>query len=159
MNFNERLQRAIERGERAKSAQHAAGSGPSESDLRGMHTEFQLQLTDQIEKNLRDVAEQFPGFRYSSILDERGWGSNIVRDDFALNDEGRRSNLFSRLEMTIRKFAPPHVLELNAKAMIRNKELYNRTHYQRLVEVDVDSFSNVIDLWVLEFAERYAASS
>ncbi len=30
-------------------------------------------------------------------------------------------------------------------------------HFQRLAEVDATSFTEMIDLWVLEFAELYAA--
>jgi hypothetical protein len=51
------------------------------------------------------------------------------------------------------------VLELAAKGTIRNKEVYNRTQYQRLTEVDVTSFVELVDLWVLEFAELYARST
>ena len=51
------------------------------------------------------------------------------------------------------------VLDLAAKGTVRNKEIFNRTHYQRLAEVDLDSFREMIDLWVLEFAELYAAKS
>ena len=51
------------------------------------------------------------------------------------------------------------MLDLAAKATIRNKELFNRSHYQRLTEVDVTSFAELIDIWVLEYAELYAAKS
>jgi len=59
--------------------------------------------------------------------------------------------------MVIRPASSYHVLDLAVKATIRNKELFNRSHYQRLTEVDLTSFSEMIDLWVLEYAELYAA--
>ena len=63
---------------------------------------------------------------------------------------------FSRLELVVRPFTGSHVLEVSAKGTIRNKEVYNRTQYQRLTEVDPETFANMIDLWVLEYAELYA---
>ena len=59
---------------------------------------------------------------------------------------------------TVRPYSPSlHVLELAAKGTIRNKEVYNRVHYQLLTEVHMEQFAEMIDLWVLEFAELYAA--
>ncbi|MFP6657550.1 MAG: hypothetical protein VB853_05170, partial [Pirellulales bacterium] len=62
-------------------------------------------------------------------------------------------------EMVVRPFAAYHVLELTAKGTIRNREIYNRKHFQKLHEVDTDSFVEMIDQWVLEYAELYAAQS
>ena len=59
--------------------------------------------------------------------------------------------------MLIRPASTYHVLDLAAKATIRNKELFNRSHFQRLAEVDLTSFTEMIDLWLLECAELYAA--
>ena len=67
------------------------------------------------------------------------------------------SDLFSRLEMVVRPYGQAHVLELTAHGTIRNKEVYNRVHYQLLTEVHMEQFAEMIDLWVLEFAELYAA--
>ena len=61
--------------------------------------------------------------------------------------------------MTIRPFSSFHVLELTAKGTIRDKEVFNRSHYQRLSEVDSATFRELIDLWILEYAELYAAKS
>ena len=49
------------------------------------------------------------------------------------------------------------ILDLTAKATVCNREIFSRTHYQRLAELDLPAFTDMIDLWVLEFAERYAA--
>ena len=73
--------------------------------------------------------------------------------------DGHRENFFSRLEMTIRPYSSYHVLELTAKGTIRNKEVFNRSHYQQLTEADPTTFSGMIDQWILEFAELYAAKN
>ena len=48
------------------------------------------------------------------------------------------------------------LLELAAKATVCNRELFRRTHYQALAEVAPTAFEEMIDLWALEYAERYA---
>ena len=104
----------------------------------------------------RRLGDRFPGFRPETIIDERGWGTAISREDIRLK-AGRGDTCFSRLEMLIRPVSSAFVLEFAAKATVCNRELFNRTHYQRLSEVDTTSFDEMIDLWVLEYAERYAA--
>jgi hypothetical protein len=59
----------------------------------------------------------------------------------------------------IRPFSSAHVLELAAKGTIRNKEVFNRSHYQRLTDADPRTFEELIDLWTLEYAELYAAKT
>ncbi len=44
------------------------------------------------------------------------------------------------------------MLELVAKGTIHNKEIYNRKRYQMLTHVDIASFRELIDRWVLEYA-------
>ena len=51
-----------------------------------------------------------------------------------------------------------HVLDVTAKGTIRNKEVFSRNHYQRLDEVDLDRFRELIEQWVLDYAELFAAS-
>lgn len=46
-----------------------------------------------------------------------------------------------------------------AKGTIRNKEVYNRNQYQLLTHVDIASFRDLIDRWILEYAELFAAKS
>ena len=58
---------------------------------------------------------------------------------------------FSRLEMTIRPLTEAYVLELAAKATVRNKDEFARAHYQRLSDVDLASFTELIDLWTLNW--------
>ena len=80
----------------------------------------------------------------------------ISRDDLDI-ESGRRSNYFSRLELTVRPFSSLHVLELTAKGTVRNKEIFNRSQFQLLAEADINVFAELVDHWVLEFAELYAA--
>lgn len=159
MDFEKRLEKAIERGQRRgdEQAKAAAQQAVSEEELKRLHTRYRLDLSEHIESCLRRLPDHFPGFRYETVVGDRGWGAAVSRDDVGRSPDGGRKNFFSRLEMTIRPFSTYHVLELTAKGTVRNKEAYNRTHYQRLAEVDPRTFSDMIDLWVLEYAELYAA--
>jgi hypothetical protein len=49
------------------------------------------------------------------------------------------------------------VRELAGKGTVCNREIFSRTQYQRLAELDLPVFTNLIDFWVLEYAEPYAA--
>ena len=158
MNFNKRLEKAIERGQRKGSARAEAEAekAVTQKELTRLHSQYRLKVSEHIEACLRRLADHFPGFRFETIVNERGWGAGVSRDDIEVKS-GRRTNYFSRLEMLIRPASEYHVLDLAAKATIRNKELFHRSHYERLTEVDPTSFTEMIDLWVLEYAEVYAA--
>ena len=75
-----------------------------------------------------------------------------------ISAHGRRGNLFSRLQLVVSPYSKYHVLELAAKGTVRNKEVLSRNHYQRLAEVDLESFRELVELWVLDYAELYAAA-
>ena len=161
MNFEERLQKAIERGsdrgdQRADQAKSAA---LSEEELKRLHSSHRLDLSEHIEQCTTQVVNHFPGFESETIYGDRGWGVAISRDDFNASKRGERDNSYSRLEMTIRPFASYHVVDLAAKGTIRNKEVFNRNHFEKIEDVDVTTFRELIDAWVLEFAELYAAKS
>lgn len=160
MDFRERLQRATERGQKARDAEarRAAAQAMSEEEWRRLHSEYRLTLTEHIESCLKQLAENFPGFRFETVVDEKGWGAAISRDDLSLQD-GRRTNLFSRLTMTISPHNDYHVLELVAKGAVRNKENFSRSHYQLLKDVELDGFIQLIELWTLDYAELYAANA
>lgn len=159
MDFEQRLEKAIQRGQRASDvrAQAEAEKVITEQELRRLHTQYRLQLSEHIEACLRQLVSHLPGFRCDSIVSERGWGAAVNRDDLAVESPRRRSSYFSRLELLIRPVTQYFVLELIGKGTIRNKELLNRSHYQRLADVDLASFTALIDQWVLEYAELYAA--
>jgi len=160
-DFEKRLQKAIERGQRASRARARAEAEKalSEQELRRLHTQYRLELSEHIEGCLKSLGQQVPGFRFETVVSERGWGAAVSRDDLGIEGPRRRANYFSRLEMLIRPVSQAFVLELAVKATIRNKECFHRAHYQRLAEADLTSFVNMIDLWALEYAELYAAKT
>jgi len=160
MDFEKRLERAIERGHRSSDEKSRQESERTlgETELKQLHTNYQFELSEHIENCLRKLADHFPGFRFNTATGQRGWGAMISRDDLGVKS-GRAVNSFSRLEMVISPYSDVHILELRAKGTIRNKELFKRTRYQMLTEADSDSFRELIDLWVLEYAELYASNT
>ncbi len=159
MNFKERLHRATERGQQAKSAQarKEAAQALSEEECKRLHSSYRREITEHIEPCLHQLADNFPGFNFETVVDDKGWGAAIRRDDLSLN-AGRRDNLFSRLVLTISPYSEYHVLDLVAKGTIRNKENFSRNHYQLLKDADLDSFKQLIEQWVLDYAEQFAAN-
>jgi len=158
MEFEERLQRAIQRGYGRGDARRAeaAAKQMSEDELRTLHTKYRLSLSEKIESCIQGLPNHIPGFQYETIYGERGWGAAISRDDIEMERGGKRNNQYSRLEMTIRPFSSAHVLDLAAKGTVRNREIYNRNHYEKLEEADDENFAELIDLWILEYAEIFA---
>ena len=159
MEFQDRLDRAIARGRRQSSdrAEEEALRALTEKELHRLHSQGRLELVDHIERCLRQLADRFPGFRFETIVDERGWGAVISRDDLRLQRGQPRTSCFSRLELLIMPVTSSMVLELAGKGTVCNREIFSRTQYQRLAEMDLPVFTNLIDVWVLEYAERYAA--
>ncbi len=159
MDFRERLQRASERGQRAKDAEAraAAAKALSEEECRRLHSSYRLTLSDHMEKCLHDLADNFPGFRVETVVDEAGWGSVAKRDDVVLPRRGS-DNHFSRLQLVVGPYNKYHVIDVTAKGTVRNKEVFSRNHYQRLNETDLDRFLELIEQWVLDYAELFAAN-
>lgn len=157
--FEQRLSKAIERGHR-RSAERALAEREkalSEDELRQLHSKYRLQFSERIEQCLQQLLHHFPGFQYETMFGDRGWGGACSRDDIRVRRGNQRGSSFSRLEMTIRPYSPTHVVELVAKGTIRNKEVYDRRHFEMIHQVDNETFSHLIDAWVLEYAELYAA--
>lgn len=159
-DFSSRLESAIARGKhRAQAkADEQKRKELSEEELRRMHSSFRLSLSERIEGAVAQVADHFPGFRQESLFGEVGWGAACYRDDLRI-ESGRRSNRYSRLEMVIRPYSDLKVLELRGKSTVHNRELFNRSHYVPVHEVDVEEFNQMIDAWAIEFAEIYSAKS
>jgi hypothetical protein len=159
MSFKERLQRASERGKQTRAIQlnDAAAKALSEEECRRRHSEYRLALAEHVENCLRDLSDNLPGFRLETIVDESGWGAAVSRDDINLAG-GRRGSYFSRLQVVVSPYSQFKVLEIAAKGTVRNKEVLSRTHYQRLADVDLESFRELVELWVLDYAELYAAA-
>ena len=159
-NFDERLQQAIQRGQRRgdEAYQAARAEELSDDELRRRHGKFRLQFSEHIEQCIKKLPTSFPGFQYETIFGERGWGAACCRDDVRI-EAGRRGNSYSRVELTIRPYSSYHVVDLTAKATIRDKEVFCRSYYERIADADPRKFLELIDLWVLEYAELYAAKS
>jgi len=159
MDFDKRLERAIGRGrfEKDSREQEAAQQAVNEEDLRNAHAGARIELSEHIEECLKKLSDHFPGFNYETIVSEEGWGAKIRRDDLHF-DAGSRRQAYSQLEMLIGPFNSAHVIELTVKGTVRNREVLTRRHFQQLSELDTTSFSELIDLWVLEYAEKYAAT-
>ena len=159
-DFTSRLESAIERGKRR--GQHQANEQRakqlSEEELKRLHTTYRLELSDRIERAVARVADHFPGFRQESLFGEVGWGMACFRDDLQIVS-GKRNNLFSRLEMMIRPYSHLRVLELKGKGTVANRELFNRSHFIPVGEVDQSEFERLIDAWAIEYAELYAAKT
>jgi len=160
MDFEDKLQRAVQRGKKRKATRDKtqAAEAITEEDYRSLHTKYRLEVTEHIEQCLRRLADQFPGFRFETIVGEKGWGAAIRRDDVEMN-RGERNNYYSRLEMVVPPMGKYHVLDVATKATVRNKELFRRNHYQPLTEVDTETFIETLDIWIIEFAEQYAATA
>jgi hypothetical protein len=160
MGFEKRLERAVERGQRAAEATAKARSEQtmSEREFKQLHSQYQVDLSDHIAACLKKLPDYLPGSQFASIVDERGWGGTISRDDLHIDPGGCRTKHFSHIELLVRPFADVHILNLVGKATIRNKEIFNRSFYELLTDVDLVAFRDTIERWVLEFAERYAAS-
>lgn len=157
-DFEKRLEKAIQRGQRAGNAraQAEAEQALSEQELRRLHSQYRLDLTEHIEDVLKQLADHMPGFRFGTLVSDRGWGAAVSRDDLGLRAGTGRSTSFSRLELAVRPVSEFFVLELVAKGTVKNREVFNRSHYQKLTDVDLPAFRKLIDAWVLEFAEIYA---
>lgn len=158
MEFEERLQRAVDRGKKRHDdrTRAAAAAALSEEELKQLHSKHRLQLSDHIEECIKQLPNHFPGFQIETIYGERGWGAAAFRDDLKIQG-GRRDNIYSRLELTIRPFSNYHVLDLAGKGAVNNKEVFNRNYYEKLTEADTQTFLDLIDGWVVEYAEMYAS--
>lgn len=159
MDFSERLKRATQRGHsaRAEKELEAAADALSEEEQRRLHSQHRLALTEHLEMRLRELADNLPGFKFQTLVEERGWGASVSRDDLVV-ERGKRRNLYSRLQLLVGSFNEFHVIDVTAKGAIRNKENFTRTHHKPITGFDEDEFKELIDRWVLDYAEQYAAA-
>jgi hypothetical protein len=158
-DFQRRLESAIQRGQRRKEVNEQANrlKAMNEEEAKRLHSSLRLALSDRIANQMEQLALHFPGFRKETLFGEAGWGAACYRDDLAFTS-GRRSSKYSRLEITVRPYNEYQVLDLRAKGTVQNKEVFNRNFFETLQQVDPQHFENLIDTWVVEYAEQYAAS-
>jgi hypothetical protein len=160
MTFDDRLRHAIERGHKRSeaAAREAAAKALTEEEYRRLHSELRLGLSEYIESCLQRLPNFFPGFQYETMYGDRGWGGACFRDDLRIA-RGSRTTVYSRLEVTIRPYSTLHVLDLAAKGTIENREAFNRNYFEELQTAEESKFRELIDAWVLEYAEMYAAKT
>ena len=158
--FLSRLESAIERGSRRKASQEnlKRAQQMSVEDARRLHTSFRLSLSERASQQVDKLVNNFPGFRKETLFGEAGWGAACYRDDINLSG-GKRSNKYSRLEITIRPQSEYNVLDLRAKGTIANKEVFNRNVFEPLEQADQATFEQLIDGWVIEYAELFSAAN
>src|SRR5262249_32763929 len=132
MDFEKRLQKAIERGQKAGDVRGRAlqERALGEEELKTLHSQYRLELSEHIEGCLKKLSDHFPGFRYTPLYGDEGWGATVTRDDVGWGEGRRAKSYLSRLEMLIRSFSSVHIIEFAAKGTIRNKEVFSRSHYQ-----------------------------
>ena len=159
-DFEERLQKAIQRGQQARGAVDSSqdADAATEEEMRMKHSSLRNDLTEHIEKCLRRLCDHFPGFDYDTVLNEKGWGARISRDDIRLG-RGTARNEYSRLEVLVRPFNDTHIVEVATKGTIRNRESLNRTNFRFIKDATLDILKQIVDGIVLEFAEQYSAHS
>jgi hypothetical protein len=49
------------------------------------------------------------------------------------------------------------IVDVIAKGTIRNRELFSRNYYDELESTNVEKLEQMVDTWLLEYAELYAA--
>lgn len=159
MDFTERLQRAVQRGQQTRAAteREQVQAALSEEESRALHAQARVELSDHIEACLRKVSDHFPGFEYQTVVSESGYGARIRRDDLRSQPGRGFAHEYSHLELLVRSYTPRRILELTGRGAVANKEVLHRSHFQFLNQLDLDTFRETIDHWVLEYAEKFAA--
>lgn len=157
--FDEKLKQAAARGaNRANQFQSESDRKRIEAEeFRTLHSKSRLELSERIETVIKKIADLFPGFQFTTVFGDAGWGAACIRDDLIM-ERGQRKNKYSRFEMAVRPVNEFNVLDLQAKGTIANRELMTRSFYQPLGEVDLSKFRDLIDSWALTYAELYAAN-
>ena len=158
-DFEEKLEKALARGARNRDARdrQQAASALSAEELSRLYAQYRLEFSEFIEQCLAKMADHMPGFTLENVVSDKGWGAAIRRDDLSVAAGRTRENLFSRLEIVVRPASAYHVLDLAAKGVVRNKEIFQRDHYRKLDEVDPGVFRQLIQQWGVEYAELYTA--
>jgi hypothetical protein len=159
-DFEERLKKAIELGQKTHAARQAEVKHAewTASRLRIRHNDFRLSLSERIEGTLKALVNQLPGFEYENIFGDRGWGGAVSRDELDLK-RGQRRTIFSRLELTIKPLTELSIVEIAAKGTVGNREIFVRSHHRPVQESEPEEFFDIIDRWVLEFAQLYSSAA
>ena len=157
--FEDQLKKAIDRGHRIRENREttARNAQLTQDQIRIRHNEQRLAISERIETALKSLVNQLPGFEYENIYGEKGWGGAVSRDELVIQ-RGKRATAYSRLEMTVKPFSDVHVVDLGAKGTVRNRELLTRHHYRPVEAADSAEFLELVDRWVIEYAQLYIAA-
>ena len=93
IDSNARFKRGRRRG--SDRAEEEAQRALTEKELQRLHSQARLELCEHIERCLRQLADRFPGFRFETIVDHRGWGARSRRDDLRLPPRRNRGRAAS----------------------------------------------------------------
>jgi hypothetical protein len=159
MDFESKLREAIERGQTRNAARTSAEKkeAMTKEEIRNRHNEFRLNLSEHIESSFKQLAAHIPGFEYKMIYGSKGWGGALSRDDIDRGPDGKAGSFFSRIEITVRPQNEFNVVNIVGKGTIRDKEIFNWNHYEDILASDQKAFTDMIDKWILQFAEAFAA--
>ena len=159
MDFEDKLEQAIQRGQNRNTAKTNAKKQDelSKEAIRNRFNEIRLNLSDHIEEGLKKIANHFPGFEYETIYGTKGWGGALSRNDLDRGPDGKAGSFFSRVEMTVRPQNEFDVINIVGKGTIRDKEMFVWNHFDGIAETDQAQFIQMIDNWLLQFAEQFAA--
>jgi hypothetical protein len=159
MDFEDKLQKAIQRGQNRNVARSSAKKQveATKEELRNRHNDFRLNLSEHIETCLKQLTHHFPGFDYEVLYGSKGWGGALSRDDIDRGPDGKAGSFFSRIELTVRPQNEFNVVNITGKATIRDKEIFTWNHFEDILDAKQDSLEQMIDKWVLQFAEQFAA--
>ena len=159
MDFEDKLQKAVQRGQNRNAARSNAEkqAAMSNEQIRNRHNEYRLNLSDHIETCLKQLSGPFPGFEYETIYGEKGWGGAVSRNDIDRGPDGKAGSFFSRVEVTVRPQNEFNVVNIAGKGTIRDKEIFNWNHFEEIHEAKQQDFEQMIDKWILQFAEAFAA--
>ncbi|OYW11626.1 MAG: hypothetical protein B7Z55_19060 [Planctomycetales bacterium 12-60-4] len=159
MDFSERLHKAVERGRQQgqELVRQQRQTQLTEEESRALHARARVELSDHFEACLQHVAQQFPGFDFQTIMTPEGFGAKISRDNLR-GRSGSMAREYSHLEFIIRSYSAGRLLDVVCRGAIANKEVLQRSQFQQLADLDLDTFRHLVDQWVLEYAEKYAAS-
>ena len=159
MDFESKLEEAIQRGQNRNAAKTNAQkqSELSKEDVRNRHNNYRLNLSDYIESCLKKLANHFPGFEYEIIYGSKGWGGALSRVDIDRGPSGKAGSFFSRIEITVRPQNEFNVVNIIGKGTIRDKELFSWNHFEAILAAKQEDFEQMIDNWIFQFAEQFAA--
>jgi len=135
MDFEDKLEQAIQRGQNRNTAENKAKkeSELSKEAIRNRYNEIRLNLSDHIEQGLKS------------------------RNDLDRGPDGKAGSFFSRVEMMVRPQNEFDVINIVGKGTIRDKEMFVWNHFDGIAESDQAQFIQMIDNWLLQFAEQFAA--